>query len=111
MSSAQAIYPTIILVLVALNRSHVENGMASTGQTSSSGASIRLTTVRVDTTVASHHDHHHQSPLALGRRRSEVLIIGEREFAGLGNLASSEAGASTHAVDEVHDEQKLDQII
>ena len=98
-------------MLVALNRSHVENGMASTGQTSSSGASIRLTTVRVDTTVASHHDHHHQSPL--GRRRSEVLIIGEREFAGLGNPASSEAGASTHAVDDVdiNDDRKLDGII
>ncbi|PIL26704.1 hypothetical protein GSI_11231 [Ganoderma sinense ZZ0214-1] len=93
-----AIYPTIIIVLVALNRSHVENGMASTGQTSSTGASIRLTTVRVDTTVASHHDH--QLP-----RRSEVLVIGEREF-GLGSI--SEAGASTHAV---NDERKIDGII
>ncbi|KAM5536749.1 hypothetical protein V8D89_009588 [Ganoderma adspersum] len=99
-----AIYPTIIIVLVALNRSHVENGMASTGQTSSSGASIRLTTVRVDTTVASHYEHHHQSPLP---RRSEVLIIGEREF-GLGSISASEAGASTHAV---NDERKLDGII
>lgn len=96
--SPQAIYPTVIIVLVALNRSHVENGMASTGQTSSSGtASIRLTTVRVDTATASHYDH--QPP-----RRSEVLIIGERGF-GLGSLAASE-GASTHAIND--DERKLE---
>ena len=85
-------------MLVALNRSHVENGMASTGQTSSSGASIRLTTVRVDTTVASPHDHQHP-------RRSEVLILGEREF-GLGSIA--EAGTS---MNDVNDERKLDGII
>ena len=104
----QAIYPTVIIVLVSLNRSHVENGMASTGQTTStSGASIRLTTVRVDTTTASHYDRdreHHQP------RRSEVVVIGEREF-GLGRHHPSE-GASTQAVnDSDPDERKLDGII
>ena len=103
---AQAIYPTVIIVLVSLNRSHVENGMASTGETTStSGASIRLTTVRIDTTTASHFDRGHHQP-----RRSEVLVINEREF-GLGSLHPSE-GASTHAVNDTDpDERKLDGII
>ena len=99
---AQAIYPTIIIVLVALNRSHVENGLTSpAGQTGScsTDATLRPVTVQIERTVTSQCDYRPRS------RLSSLLVIGEHSF-GSGESMEAEALAAGSP-----DEDKAEQIV
>ncbi|TBU40622.1 hypothetical protein BD309DRAFT_899608 [Dichomitus squalens] len=89
-----AIYPTIIIVLVALNRSHVENGLTATSQTSSN-PSLRPLAVRIDRSVTSRCDHQ--------PRESAVLFIGEQHFGS--------RDCTEHSSTHTSDEQKLEAMI
>ena len=75
-------------MLVALNRSHVESGLATTSQTSSN-PSLHPLAVRIERSVTSRCDHQPQ-------RESAVLFIGERHFGTRDCVEDS----STHTSDE-----------
>ncbi len=88
-------------MIVALNRSHIENGFTKTSQSSAYALPLRLLTVAVDTTVTTHCDNQPR-----GRSDSErVLVIGEEDFRS-GDPDSPE-DSSTYAAEE----RKLDNIV
>ncbi len=98
-SYPQAIYPTVIIVLVALNRSHLKDRfMKSSGSQITLGPeALRPLTVVVNATMTTHYDSQPR------RNRETVLIIGEQES----SCGDSPEHSSTHTVKE----QKLDVII
>lgn len=84
-----------VIILIALNRSHMENGFAEI-----SDVPLRPLAVTVETTVATRSD-------AGPHGRSErVIVIGERDFV----LEDSVEGLSSHTGLTV-EERKLDEII
>ena len=73
---SQAIYPTIIIILVALNRSHMESGLIKATESSlSATVPLRQLTITVDTAVTTRCD--------MGRQSGSetVLAIREETFA------------------------------
>ncbi|KAM5531450.1 hypothetical protein V8D89_014907 [Ganoderma adspersum] len=70
-----AIYPTVIIVLVALNRSHMESGFTRPSQDSVYALPLHPLTVAVNTTVSTRCDS--QTP---GMRSESVLVIGQEEY-------------------------------
>ena len=73
-SYPQAIYPTVIIVLVALNRSHFENGFTDTTQSSVDRLPLCPVAVAVNTTVTTRCDN--RSP----ERPNSMLVIGKQDF-------------------------------
>ena len=85
----KAIYPTAIIVLVALNRSHIETAFTRSTPSSFSHLPLRPLTVAVNTTVTTLSDNQHRGGF------NRVLVIDGPE------------GSSTHTTDE----QKLGDIV
>ena len=91
-SYPQAIYPTVIIVLMALNRSHFENGFMDTTQSSVGRLPPCPVAVAVNTTVTTRCDN--RSP----ERSDSMLVISKQDFQpGDEPLAG---GSSTHTVEE-----------
>lgn len=86
----QAIYPTVIIVLIALNRSHVENGFMKSSQITLGPEAVRPLTVDVNATVITARD---GQP---GEETETVLIIAKREFP----YVDASEGSSTHTAEE-----------
>ncbi|KAM5540170.1 hypothetical protein V8D89_006310 [Ganoderma adspersum] len=86
-----AIYPTVIIVVVALNRSHIENGFPRTcPEMSIHPLSRRPLAVAVHTTVTTSCDDQ------LGGSSERVLVIGGEDI----NSKDDAEGSSTHTTEE-----------
>lgn len=95
----QAIYPTIIIVLVALNRSHVENGFmkSSSSRITLGPEALRPPTAVANATVTTCYDSQPRDDT------ETVLVIGGQEWL----CDSGSEGSSTHTAER----RKLEEMI